>query len=211
MLDYNLKYEEWARDAWDSGVQKTEDLTDTQREELEKLSFLSETLCKGLYGKDNESMEGFLCMCLPEHVYYHSDGSALQVKRVEKDMVFISSETRKVAQVPLYAEDDSGRRFAVLYCDWRGPEIGALATVYDAINHQLLEEGYSPDRFPEVIAIYITDYDLCHNGNLMTLLDFHEEDSDPDIQNWRVVFLNAAKNPYAVSGRSVLGETAKKQ
>ena len=213
MRNYNEEFLAWLERVREIDPKSHEDLPEDLQAEFEKLMFLASIPFCHIYGEDPDALSEFLLICLSEKDYYAEDGTPLQIRMIEEGKVFVSPVTRRVAQPILYAEDTRGRRFAFLYCDWRGPVVGEAAAVFDSIHTELRGKGVAEEDLPDVFFIFLTDYDLCHCGQkvlrveeelgpVRTPISFTDEEwiangcdpnePDPAVTKWHTIFFNAA-------------------
>ena len=164
MRNYNAEFLSWLERVKELDPKSHEDLPEELQKEFEKLMFLASIPFLHIYGEDPEALGDLLQVCLTDKEYYGENGEPLKVLMIEEGKTFTSPVNHLVAQPLLYAEDDRGRCFVFLYCDWRGPILGEAAAVFDAIHEVHRQKGVAFDDLPDVYFIYLTDYDLTRQG-----------------------------------------------
>lgn len=211
MRNYNEEFMQWLEQVREIDPKSHEDLPEELQKEFEKLMLLASIPFCHIYGEDPEAMSELLMVCLTEKEYYGETGEPLRVVMIEEGKTFTSPLNHLVAQPVLYAEDDRGRSFVFLYCDWRGPILGEAAAIFDAIHEVHRQNGVAFDDLPDVYFIYLTDYDLTRQGQQVMRLDPGEEEKpvrrsrkeweaqgcdpdqpEPNIAKWHTIFFNAA-------------------
>lgn len=187
MIDYDKEFLKWLDKVKDLCPRSADDVPENLKQEFQKLMYLSPFLLQDIFGKDPEAMSQLLYTCLSEKEFYDESGKPLTVKKVEKDRTFLSPVTGVTASVPLYAEDDRGRCFAIQHCDWRGPNVRTDAAIFDTLHYACRDKGLPEAEFPEVYLIHLTDYDLSRQGEPILRLD-HSEDEMKDLtpEEWRL-------------------------
>lgn len=197
MKNYNDDFFRWLEKIRKINPKSEADVPEELQTEFEKLMFLADIPFRHIYGEDPEALSEFLMICLSERDYYADDGRPLTILMVEEGRTYTSPVTHRVAQPVLSARDTLGRYFIFFYCDWRGPEVGTTAAVYDAIQAPFLEQGKSIEERPDVYFIFLTDYDLGHTGRQVlrseeATLQAETEESDPESAKIHFIFFNAA-------------------
>lgn len=211
MRNYNEEFLKWLERVKELDPKSHDDLPEELQKEFEKLMLLASIPFCHIYGEDPEAMSELLLVCLTEQEYYAEDGSPLRIVMIEEGKTFTSPVNHLVAQPVLYAEDDRGRCFVFLYCDWRGPVAGEAAVIFDAIHEVHRRNGVAFDDLPDVYFIYLTDYDLTRQGQQIMRMDPAEESAppkrtrkewkdggfdpdqpEPNMSKWHTIFFNAA-------------------
>ena len=211
MRNYNEEFLKWLERVKELDPKSHEDLPEELQKEFEKLMFLASIPFLHIYGEDPEALGDLLQVCLTDKEYYGENGEPLKVLMIEEGKTFTSPVNHLVAQPLLYAEDDRGRCFVVLYCDWRGPILGEAAAVFDAIHEVHRQKGVAFDDLPDVYFIYLTDYDLTRQGQQVMRHEpgaeykprkrtreewkkggFDPDQPDPNMSKWHTIFFNAA-------------------
>ncbi len=192
MINYNEEFFRWLEKIREIDPQSHEDVPEELQNEFEKLMFLADIPFRQIYGTDPEALGEFLLICLSETEYYDEQHAPLKIRMMEEGKTFTSPITGKVAQPVLFAEDNRGRYFAFLYCDWRGPNPGESAAIFDTIHEGARAKGVAEKDLPHVYFIYITDYDLTKSRQQVNRLDGGRDEPGAAMSKWHTIFFNAA-------------------